>query len=76
MLEASGLVFEGFLDDIEEGVEMPPVGSSGPDSALAVYPELFEMRKIADTGFPHTGTIEVDLPIGDAGAAGDFGVVL
>ena len=57
---------EWFFNDIEEGIEVPPVGSAGPNGATSIDPELFEAREGADFGFPNPGAVEINDPIGDA----------
>jgi len=81
--EVSGGTFEGvfdpfvlewFFNDIEEGIEVPPVGSAGPDGATSIDPEVFEAREGGDFGFPNSGAVEINDPISDARATTDFGI--
>ncbi len=67
-------VVEWFFNDIEEGIEVPPVGSAGPNGATSIDPELFETGEGADLGFPNPGAVEINDPISDARATTDFGV--
>ena len=69
-------VVEWFFNDLEEGIEVPPVGSAGPNGATSINPELFEAREGADFGFPNPGAVEINDPIGDARTPTDFGVAL
>lgn len=67
-------VLEWFFNDIEEGIEVPPVGSAGPDGATSIDPEVFEAREGGDFGFPNSGAVEINDPISDARATTDFGI--
>ena len=67
-------VVDWFFNDIEERIEVPPVGSAGPNGTTATDPELFEAREGGDFGFPNPGAVEINDPIGDARATTDFGV--
>lgn len=69
-------VVEWFFNDIKEGIEVPPVGGTGPNGATSIDPELFESGEGGDLGFPNSGAVEINDPIGDARTTTDFGVAL
>lgn len=76
VFESLGFIPKRFFNDVEERAEVPPIGSAGPDGATTVDPKLFEAGKVSDFGFPKSGVVEVDDPVGNAGPSTDLGITL